>query len=110
MEKHRLTRSETALNITSMAVGLLGVVGSVLAQNNGVSITESHVLTVVPATNAILGIIQAARCFPHALKLNTIENNDERKSLFGKAFNEMGLAFLNATSGILCGFAGGLGF
>jgi len=36
MEKHRLTRSETALNITSMVVGFLGVVGSVLAQNNGV--------------------------------------------------------------------------
>ena len=110
MKEPENPKGEKALNIASMVSGLLGVVGSVLAQNNGVSITESHVLTVGLATNAILGIIQAARCFPHTLKLNTIENNDERKSLFGKAFNEMGLAFLNATSGILCGFAGGLGF
>lgn len=110
MNQYENTRGENALNIASMMVGFLGVAGSIIAQQNGVTIPESNSLALTLAANTLLGIIQAVKCLPHALELYTIEDPVARKALFGKAFNEMGLAFLNGTSGILCGFVAKLGF
>ncbi len=82
MKESENPKGEKALNIASMVSGLLGVVGSVLAQKNGVSGLEFNVLGIGLALNLLFSIFQSARWVPHALELNTIEDPVERKAHF----------------------------
>jgi len=97
------TRGVNALNAISMVAGLLAVAGSFLANQNGVTVSEVNELGLCLSVNSVLAIIQTARWVPHALELNELRYPAERKAHFNRAFNEMGLAFVNIFGAIICG-------